>query len=457
MKHRVLIKLLVIFLLVVGLTIPNLMIQELVGERSYYRQQAKQSIAASWTGEQRFLGPVLVVPYTERLERKVWNDKENRFRIVEQVNDRRLFVLPDDLDIAADIRTEERQRGIYAIPVYAAAIDVQGAFDNRRILELANNAAVTIDWQKAFVSVPVSDIRGISIQPELSWNDTGVEFVSGSGIGAQGNGMRAIVPALQGTDARRFAFRFSIGLNGMEQLQFSPVGRNTHVAVRSGWPHPSFLGRYLPNERHIDENGFTADWRVTSFSSDMARVAALCETGKCDAFSNNTFGVALIQPVDIYQQAERSVKYAVLIITLTFVAFFLFEVLRPVQLHPVQYLLIGCSLTVFYLLLLSLSEHMAFAWAYLFASLANTLLIGVYSAAAMRSRQRGMALGGALLMLYGMLYLILRSEDNALLMGSLLIFAVLAFVMLLTRHLDWYRVSALPGAARSTGEQAVSG
>lgn len=457
MRHRILIKLLVIALLIVGLTIPNLMIRDLVGERSHYRHEARQGIAASWTGAQKFLGPILVVPYTERHERKVWDDKQNQFRVVEQVDNRRLFVLPDDLDIAADIRSEERRRGIYSIPVYDSTIDVQGGFDNRRILALADNPAVTIDWPSAFVSVPVSDIRGIGVQPELSWNDVGIEFVSGSGIGPDGNGMRAIVPGIRVSQAVRFAFRFSVRLRGMETLEFSPVGKNTRVTIRSAWPHPSFLGRYLPVERDIDDGGFSAVWRVTSFSSDMGRVSALCEQNNCDAFFGNTFGVALIQPVDIYRQTERSVKYAVLIITLTFVAFFLFEVMRSIQLHPVQYLLVGCSLSVFYLLLLSLSEHVAFGWAYLIAAIANTSLIGVYIRTVLRSRSRAGLLSGALLVLYGMLYLILRSEDNALLMGSLLIFTVLASVMLLTRDLDWYRVSEQVGSRRAaTGQPAGS-
>ena len=441
MNYRILFKLLVIFALVLALTIPNLMIRDLVSERSYFRQEAKQSIAASWTGEQKFLGPILVVPYTERREKKIWDDKKHHYRVVEQVNDRRLFVLPAELKIDADIRTEERRRGIYTIPVYASTIDVRGTFENASVRDLIKNEAVTVAWDKVYLSAPVSDIRGIAVQPLLHWNGEEYEFVSGSGIGPQGNGMRAGIAGLSGSQAASYPFSFSVQLHGMETLAFSPVGKNTQVTVRSPWRHPSFLGRYLPNERTVGDDGFSAVWRVASFSSDMGRVSALCETGKCEAFFDNTFGVALIQPVDIYQQAERSVKYAVLIITLTFVAFFLFEVLRAVPLHPVQYLLLGCSLTVFYLLLLSLSEHIAFGPAYLIASLANTALIGVYVTAVLHSRSRGIVLSAALLLLYGMLFLILRSEDNALLMGSLLIFAVLALVMLMTRNLDWYRVS----------------
>ena len=441
MKQRLLLKLLVIFLLVAGLTLPNLMIRDVVTERSAYRFEAKQSIAASWTGEQKFLGPILVVPYEERAERKIWNATKDRYRPVEQITKKQLFLLPTELKVDAKIRTEERRRGIYAIPVYESSMDLRGSFDNEVLRTLAQDKAVAVAWDNIFVSALVSDIRGVAVQPVLDWNGMSAEFVSGSGLAKHVNGMRAFVDGLNTSESKQFTFSFSVQLHGMESLQFAPVGKSTRVSVASSWPHPSFLGRYLPAERQIDDEGFTATWRVASFSSDMDRIGALCQAGDCEQFFDNIFGVALIQPVDIYQQAERSVKYAILIITLTFVAFFLFEVMRAIPLHPIQYLLVGCSLTVFYLLLLSLSEHIAFGWAYLIASLANSALIGAYVSAALSSRLRALVLTGALLMLYGMLYLILRSEDNALLMGSLLIFAVLAFVMLLTRDLDWYRLS----------------
>ncbi len=441
MNQKLLLKLLVIFLLVLGLTIPNLMIQDLVSERSAYRFEARQSIATSWTGEQKFLGPIVVLPYTEREESKVWNATKDHFRRVEQIREKQLFVLPVELKIDAQVRTEQRSRGIYSIPVYESAIELQGAFENQSMLDLAANPAINVQWDRAFLSTPVSDIRGITIQPILHWDGTEREFVSGSGLQKHGNGMRALLPGVNVSKPTRFRFQFTVQLHGMERLQFSPVGKSTEVQMTSAWPHPGFLGRYLPAERAVDDAGFAARWQVASFSSDMARLSALCETGDCDAFFDNTFGVALVQPVDIYQQAERSVKYAILIVSLTFVAFFLFEVMRAIPLHPMQYLLVGCSLTVFYLLLISLSEHIAFGWAYLIASMANTALIGVYGSAVLKSRTRAVVLAGSLLVLYGMLYVILQSEDNALLMGSLLIFGVLAFVMILTRDLDWYRLS----------------
>jgi len=179
----------------------------------------------------------------------------------------------------------------------------------------------------------------------------------------------------------------------------------------------------------------------------MPLIVGECAAGNCQEFNGNTFGVSLINPVDLYQQTERAVKYAILFILLTFVAFFLFEIMKQLRLHPMQYLLVGTALTVFYLLLISLSEHIAFHWAYLSAALASTLLIGVYVSGVLASRARGMALAAGLMVLYAMLYAILRSEDNALLMGSLLIFAVLGGVMLVTRKLDWHRIGSQPNLA----------
>jgi inner membrane protein len=441
MKNRFFIKLVVIGALMLGLMIPLMMIEGVVSERSAYRNHAKVSIAASWTGEQKLLGPLLVVPYSEKKTRKVWDKNLEDYRHEVYYLDRRLLILPEELEVNADIATEERRRGIYAIPVYNSNLAVQGAFNNRKVLELLKQGNITIAWNKAFVSLIVSDIRGIVTQPVLSWDDKALEFVSGSGMDQHGSGMRAKVTGLENTEPARHVFSFDVQLRGMQSLQFSPVGKSTRVNVRSDWLHPSFIGRYLPGERNIDPQGFIASWQVSSFSSDMERVTESCQQGNCDDYINNTFGVSLLQSVDIYQQAERSVKYAILFISLTFVAFFLFEVMKSLRLHPMQYLLVGCALSVFYLLLVSLSEHIDFGRAYLIASLTNVGLVGIYISAVLGSRVRAAVFTGMLLLLYGMLYVILCSEDNALLMGSLLIFAILALVMVITRKLDWYRVA----------------
>lgn len=287
----------------------------------------------------------------------------------------------------------------------------------------------------------VSDIRGISEQPVLSWGNKQYEFSSGSAIDQFGNGMHASLGGLESNKTATYPFSFKVNLKGMETIQFAPVGKSTTVKVKANWPHPSFIGRYLPTQRNIDDQQFDATWQLSSFSSDMPRLIKACQENNCGNFLNNTFGVALINSVDIYHKTERSVKYAILFISLTFITFFLFEIMKSLRLHPMQYLLVGLSLTFFYLLLISLSEHMAFISAYGIAASANVVTMGVYISAVLKSRKLAAGFSGMISLLYLMLYAILISEDNALLMGSLLFFAILSLVMIVTRKLDWYEVT----------------
>lgn len=440
-------KVLMIGLLMLLLLIPLTMIRGVISERTYYRDQAREDIASSWTGAQKVLGPLLVVPYSEVKRRSVWDENLKRYREESYTSHDHLYILPDQLNVSARMITEKRSRGLYSIPVYSSEMNVEGAFDTKPLVELVARKGGRINIGTAYLSVVVNDIRGVVVQPQLNWRGEMVRFVSGSEIKNLESGMHATVGKLSGEVAERHPFMFDMSMRGMETIEFSPVGNSTQVTLEAAWPHPSFTGRYLPTERTIDGRMFTARWQVSSFSSDMPRIVAECAEGSCQEFNGNTFGVSLVNPVDLYQQTERAVKYAILFIILTFVAFFLFEVMKQLRLHPMQYLLVGSALTLFYLLLVSLSEHIAFHWAYLTAAISSTLLITVYVSGVLASTVRGMALGSGLLVLYGMLYAILRSEDNALLMGSLLIFAVLGGVMLITRKFDWYRIGGQPVAA----------
>ncbi len=440
MSKQFIFKVLMIGLLMLILMIPLEMISGVISERTQYRDQSRQQISESWTGAQKLLGPLLVVPYTEAKTRSVWDEHLKHYREESYTGKEYLYMLPEQLNIKAKLATENRNRGLYTIPVYTSQMNLEGAFDTKALVELVARKGGRITLGNPYLSMVVNDIRGVEVQPQLNWRGEITRFVSGSGIKNLESGMHAPVGRVTGESAERIPFMFDMSMHGMESIEFSPVGNSTQVSMEAAWPHPGFTGRYLPSERTINNHSFTAQWRVSSFSSDMPRIIGECAEGNCQEFNGNTFGVSLVNPVDLYQQTERAVKYAILFILLTFVAFFLFEVMKQLRLHPMQYLLVGTALTVFYLLLISLSEHIAFHWAYLSAALASTLLIGVYVSGVLASRGRGMALAAGLMMLYAMLYTILRSEDNALLMGSLLIFAVLGGVMLVTRKLDWYRI-----------------
>ncbi|MEN8171070.1 MAG: cell envelope integrity protein CreD [Pseudomonadota bacterium] len=457
MKRTMTKKMMVIGGLILLLMIPLMMIEGVVKERSNYRDEARRSIAQSWTGEQKFIGPLLVVPYKEFYKKKVWDAKLEEYQLQTHHWNRKLYLAPEKLTLKGDVTTDERSRGLYTIPVYSSELVVSGYFNNLRLLEVLKQSKHKIEWQPAHLSVMVSDVRGVVEQPLLQWQEKRVEFISGAQLGKLKNGMHASLGTLD-IKAEQMPFNFKLSLRGMERLQFSPLGKSTEVGLSADWPHPSFIGRYLPGERSIDAEQFSASWNISSFSSGMPQLLAECQKGNCNALMNDTFGVTLFNSVDVYQQSERSVKYAMLFIGLSFVAFFLFEVMKGLRLHPMQYLLVGLGLSVFYLLLISLSEHIAFAQAYLLASLASTAVIGFYISGVLHSARHGATITAGLLLLYAMLFGILRSEDNALLMGSLLIFAVLSMVMVVTRRIDWYAIgesmaaqAVLKGEAKDKG------
>lgn len=457
MKRTMTIKMMAIAALVMIMMIPLTLIKDVVRERSHYREEVRQSIAESWTGDQTLVGPLLVVPYKEYYTTKVWDVKLKQYQSETNYWERQLYIAPEKLTIVGDVATDERSRGIYAIPVYTSELAISGHYGNQRMQEVLKQTQNRIEWQPAHLSVLVSDVRGVSQPPQLQWQGKGVEFESGPELGGLTSGMHAEVGELD-PEVEILAFDFKLALHGMERLQFSPLGKGTEVRLSADWPHPSFLGRYLPDDRTIDTEQFTARWNVSSFSSGMSQLIERCEAGACGGILEDTFGVTLFNSVDIYQQSERSVKYAMLFIGLSFIAFFLFEVMKGLRLHPMQYLLVGLGLSVFYLLLISLSEHIAFFWAYLSASLASTAVIGFYLSGILHSLRSGSMLSAALLLLYAMLYAILRSEDNALLMGSLLIFSVLSMVMVVTRRVDWYVIGekmAIHTTDRAEGEMAL--
>jgi inner membrane protein len=445
MQKRFLFKILTIGLLFLLLEWPLSMIEGLINERTQFRVEARNSIAQSWTGEQAVIGPVLVVPYQVIGQHQVWDEHLKSYRTEPLILRKHLHILPDKVEVRAQVQTEERKRGLYAVPVYTAEMALSGRFTTAALGELAKEGSAEIKFEPAFVSLMIPDLRGIVEQPRLQWQGKEIEFLSGSRAFTQMAGMHSVVGDLDPQATESFDFSTKISLRGMEQIRFSPVGKSTHVNLQSPWPHPSFFGRYLPIEHKIDDQGFSARWQASSFSGDIKGELQACGQGQCGPLLNDVFGVSFITPVDIYQQSERSVKYGTLFIGLTFVAFFLFEVMRRLRLHPMHYLLVGMALAVFYLLLISLSEHLGFGPSYLAATLGCTGLLAFYIGGVMHSPKLGLMFAGKFLLLYGMLYAILRSEDNALLMGSLLVFAVLGLVMVLTRKLDWYRVGEQMG------------
>jgi inner membrane protein len=443
MQKSLIYKFLTIGGLVLLLLVPLAMIGGIVDDRQRHRSTAERDIAESWTGSQKITSAVLVAPYKEKLITAVEVYEEGKRQTVQKERNvqRYKYILPETITINGDIKTEERYRGIYKVPVYTADMKIDGVFHVKKHLGLTQNIE-KITWQTPYIVFGVQDIRGINQSVKLNVNDKHIELLPGTRTSFIPQGIHGTLN-LDYDKAVDLNFDVALELQGMQSLSFLPMGKSTKVNLTSPWPHPRFQGRYLPKTREVSGDGFAARWETSFFSSNIPQQLKACvELNQCTQFHENIFGVSLNQGVDIYLQVERSVKYALLFVGLTFVAFFLFEVLKGLRIHAVQYGLVGVALALFYLLLISLSEHMAFGLSYIIASIACVSLISFYVSFVLRSATRGVVFAGTLTGLYGALYILIRSEDYALLMGSGLLFGVLAFIMAITRDIDWYKIES---------------
>ncbi|MGQ5521753.1 cell envelope integrity protein CreD [Chitinimonas sp. PSY-7] len=419
--------------LIILLLIPLGMVDGLVSGRQHYREQAIASIADGTAGSQTLAGPVWVLPYKQLVLEPI-EGKPDQHR--EVWRDRAAQLLPDKLAISGRLKTETRQRGIYRTQVYNTELTVTGHFQLPVRAGIAADAQVR--WGRPYLSVGISDVRGIKASPNANWGSSRVEFAPGAKLKALGGGIHASLAEYDGA-ATSVPFNFKLSLDGMGDLNVLPLGRDSEVSLQSDWRHPSFSGRFLPESRNISKEGFVARWRTSWFSTNLNELFEQCAAGgQCEPFQNARLGVRLIEPVDVYLQTDRAVKYGFLFVFLTFSSFFLTEVLKRIAIHPVQYALVGLSLAVFFLLLLSIAEQWAFGPAYLVAALACVAQNAFYASHALGSLWRGLGFASLLSALYGLLYVLLRSEDHALLLGSLLLFGLLTVVMVLTRKLDWY-------------------
>jgi inner membrane protein len=444
MNPRLLIKIGALFFTALLLLIPVFQIQGLVSERRETRDSVVLEMARSAGYAQTITGPVLIVPYTRKM--RSWSEaREGEPRhVIETEFVGRLSFLPSDFELSGKLQVDERQRGIYHARIFDADTRITGAF------ELAPHYGITTDLADYTFSAPrlvlgISDIRGIGNALELQWKGERLPFEPGATGSMLSSGVHAPLPAPDVARAQQIPFSIALSLQGTSEFQVTPVGRESRVRLTSNWPHPSFNGEFLPREREVTDAGFSASWQTSFFATNLENVVRACDetsldSPACRELMGRHFGVSFIDPVDHYVKSERAAKYAFLFIGLTFAGFFLTEVLRRVSVHPVQYGLVGLALAMFFLLLLSFAEHIGFAAAYGVSAIACVGLISFYVANVLESRAQGLAFGAALASLYALLYGILSSEDYALLMGSLLVFGLLAVVMVLTRRVSWSNV-----------------
>ncbi|HBZ2348398.1 TPA: cell envelope integrity protein CreD [Klebsiella pneumoniae] len=423
---------------IVLLSLPLMMVRELINERADYRSEVVDAIEQSTSGSQKLAGPLIAIPITETLTR-MENQKE--------VNYQRSWVyywLPESLAVAGKQTVESRRVGIYSGQVWHNVLQIKASFDPLRLAAL-RKTNIVLGQPRLVVSV--GDARGIGAihAPEVNGNVLSVE--PGLGISGDGAGIYMPMPALA-EDNKPLEIAFSLDLNGTGEFSLVPLGRNSELQLTSNWPHPGFLGSFLPTQREVSAAGYRAHWQSSWFANDMGsyfKDDMEIPWSRLPAFSADVMSLA-----DQYQLTDRATKYAILLIGLTFMAFFVFESLTRRPLHPMQYLLVGLSLVLFYLVLLALSEHIGFTAAWLAASLSGAVMNGIYLQAVLRGWRNSLLFVAALLLLDGVMWFLLHSEDSALLLGTGVLALALSVLMFLTRRVDWYALSLPKGTVPPT-------
>lgn len=435
-------KLVVIAIMSLVLLIPVMLVQSVISERQQRRNEAASEITSTWGTPQTVVGPVLIVPYryfyTAEKEESV-NGKIVRKEVVLPAVDNAYF-LPSDLLIDGTISPKRLHRGIYEAVVFSGSLKLSGQFpapDWKSLKVDPKNAL----WGDAVVTVAIPDLRGT--RGALTVKVGGRPFVMLPGTKIPGYTSGAHVTV--GDAASRggpIDFSLPLDLNGSSTIQFAPLGVRNIVSLQSSWPDPKFKGSFLPAERKVAKDGFQAKWDVSYYGRNYAQLGTERGGGKPEAGPINAslFGVEFLSAIDSYRNVERSTKYGILFIAMVFIAFFLFEVLAALRIHTVQYILVGLALSLFFLMLLSLSEFLPFWAAYLLAAAAAIGMIVSYSAKFLGSGRRTAILASELTAVYAYLYVVLQLQDYSLLMGSALLVGTLGALMYLTRDVNWYAI-----------------
>ncbi len=440
MNRAIFLKLLTIGALAVVILIALFMVDGVISDRQEYRNDAVKSISASYASEQRILGPLLVQPYSETTPEETLTDKGVK-KIEMHTVDSTYTVFPRQLSIRGVVKPSIRRHGLYRVPVYEFSGTLSGHLD-------VPPAPLkgTVQYGVPYLAFAVKDARGIVGTPAVRVN--GVAYaIQGAAETTQekdsnvhvpiawGSNLRALLPAIAGKTGG-LDFALDLTLAGTQKLELVPLADSNHFELSSSWSEPLFAGQFLPRSREITAQGFHAVWDVSSLASPTQHQLM------AGADTVDVVNVSLADSIDSYRLSERAVKYGILFVLITFGGFFLFELVKRMLIHPVQYLLVGFCLAVFFLLLVSFSEHMPFGVAYLLSSVACIGLLTYYLVFVLRSVVYGMSFGAILAALYAAIYGLLISEDNALLLGSLLLFGLIALVMIATRRVDWYQRTA---------------
>lgn len=438
LRTSTMLKICAIGFLILLLLIPTNMLQNLINEREITRDVAVREVSEKWGNAQTIAGPVLSVPV-----RSVTKDDKGK----ETVSVYYANFLPDKLDIEGSVRPEQRHRGIYNVMLYNTRLKLKGRFPKPDMEKLTigtqNAGADQPQWDKAFLSLGITDMKGI--KDSIRFQVNGATLPVNPGIPTEELFPVGVSIPLS-LSGGGFSFDCDLNVNGSTELAFVPLGKETNVALTSPWATPSFTGAFLPDGRTVTDNGFRASWKVLQYNRNFPQQGIGSFFGSSAGAENQTnilnataFGVKLLLPVDEYQKTTRSAKYAVMFIVITFSVFFFVEILNKKRIHPIQYLLVGFAVCLFYLLLLAISEHLSFDWAYLIGMVVVLTLVTFYVRYVFQNARLTMLFSGVLALLYGFFYSLLQLEDYSLLLGTLGLVLILGIVMYLTRNVNWYR------------------
>ena len=425
-SNKTLFKGLITGALILIMMIPTIFVSNLVTEREKRQEDVVKEVSSKWASEQTIAGPYIYIPYTVNV-----TDKDNKVETISK----HLLLLPDNLDIAGSLSPEIRPRSIYKVLLYKSSLKSNGNFSIHIPREI-NPASLQLADAK--ICFGITDFKGIEERVVINFNATSYELSPGLPVNdIDTNGLSAPINLTAADLGKRIDFNMQLKIKGSERLHFVPLSGNSSVSLQSTWNNPSFDGNNLPGERKVDKDGFAAKWTINKANLPFGTILRGNEFNK----NSFAFGVSMLQPADQYAKTMRSIKYAILFIGLTFSLFFIVEVMQKRPLHPVQYVLVGLALVIFYTLLLSFSEFILFDQAYLIASLATILLITLYTKSHFENWKTAMLFGSVLSGLYGFIFILIRLEDTALLVGSIGLFLVLAMVMYGSRKINWYNTT----------------
>lgn len=407
------------------LILPSLFILGLIEERQSRQKTVSSEISAKWANKQTLTGPILTIPYLE-------NNKANP----KSTSKKYLHILPENLTINGDVNPEIRSRGIFDVILYNSKLKFSGNFPQ------INSYAYGIDpanllYDQAYISVGISDLRGIKESVVFNYENNNYKFNPGTNCqDILEQGISTNIKYDNDVSLKK-QFEMSLNLNGSEYIYFTPIGKETNVKITSTWASPSFDGAYLPDSRSINSSGFDASWKILNLNRNYPQVWINDQY----KMSNSNFGINLSKSIDNYAQTARTVKYAFLIIILTFIIFYFLEIKNKTFIHPMQYILVACALLMFYLLLVSLSEQLSFLNSYLIASVMTISLIAMYTRSILKETKLSILISSCLIILYSFIYTIIQMEDYSLLMGSMGLFVILALIMFFSRKFDWQAFS----------------